>query len=83
MVTYATINDSRDCLEGQHEGQQIPGGGTPLQKPNRYVPPQRVGFLGLFGLKTCIHFAHYGLESGMVYGGTTGVYERICYFRSK
>ena len=43
MVTYATINDSRDCLEGQHEGQQIPGGGTPLDKPNRYVPPQRVG----------------------------------------
>ena len=27
-------------------------GGTPLHKPYRYVPPPRVGFLGLFGLKT-------------------------------
>ena len=24
-----------------------------------------------------IDFAHFGLESGMVFGGTTGVYERI------
>ena len=23
------------------------------------------------------HFAHFGLESGMVFEGTTGVYERI------
>ena len=74
MVTYATIKDSRDCLEGQHEGQQIPGGGTPLDKPNRYVPPQRVGFLGLF--------AHFGLESGMVFEETTGAYERTYYFNS-
>ena len=44
------------------------------------VPPQRVGFLGLFGLKTGIDFAHFGLESGMVFEGTTGVYERICCF---
>jgi len=40
-----------------------------------------VGFWGLFGLKTCIHFAHFGLESGMMFEGTTGVYERI--YRSK
>ena len=26
------------------------GGGTPLYKPNRYVPPHRVGFLRFFGL---------------------------------
>ena len=49
-------------------------GGTPLYKPDRYVPPQRVGFGGLFGLKTGIHFAHFGLESGMVYERTTGAY---------
>ena len=30
------------------------GGGTPLYKPYRYVPPQRVGFLCRFSLKTCI-----------------------------
>ena len=28
-----------------------------------------VGFLGLFGLKTDIDFAHFGLESGMVFKG--------------
>ena len=30
-----------------------------------------------FGLKTGIHFAYFGLESGMVFEGTTGVYEHI------
>ena len=29
-----------------------------------------------FGSKTGIPFAHFGLESGMVFEGTTGVYER-------
>ena len=57
---------------------ESPGrGGTSLYKPYRYVPPHRVGFEGLFGLKTGIHFAHFGLESVMVFEGTTGVYERI------
>ena len=27
------------------------------------MPPHRVGFLRRFGLKTGIHFAHFGLES--------------------
>ena len=35
------------------------------------MPPHRVGFLRRFGLKTGTHFAHYGLESGMVFEGTT------------
>ena len=30
-----------------------------------------------------IHFARFGLESGMVFEGTTGVYERIYRFNSK
>ena len=46
-------------------------GGTPLYKPYRYVPSHRVGFLRRFCLKTGIHFAHFGLESGMVFEGTT------------
>ena len=50
-------------------------GGTPLYTQYRYVPPHRVGFLRRFGLKTGIHFAHFGLESGIVFGGTVGVYE--------
>ena len=58
-------------------------GGTPLYKPYRYVPPHRVGFLRRFGLKTGLRFSHFGLESGMVFEGTTGVYERSYRFNSK
>ena len=43
------------------------------------MPPHRVGFLRRFGVKTGIHFGHFGLESGMVFGGNTGVYDRIIY----
>ena len=51
----------------------------------RYVPPNRVGFLRLFGQKTGIDFAHFGLESGMVFerNYAIGVYERIYRFNSK
>ena len=41
------------------------------------------GFLRRFGLETGIHFAHYDLESVMVFEGTTGVYERIYRFSFK
>ena len=47
----------------------------------KYVPPQQWGFLRRFGLKTGIHFAHFGLESGIVFEGTMGVYERIYRFK--
>ena len=57
--------------------------GTPLYKPYRYEPPQRVGFLRRFGLKTGIVFPHIVLELGMVFEETTGVYKRICHFNSK
>ena len=59
------------------------GGGTPLYKLYRYVPPQRVWFLSRFGLKTGIDFDHYGLKLGMVFKGTTEAYKRICLFNSK
>ena len=55
------------------------GGDSPSYKLYRYVRPHWVGFLCCFGLKTRIHFAHFGLESGMIFEGITGVYERICY----
>ena len=48
-----------------------------------YVPTHRLGVLRRFGLKTGIHFAHFGLESGMVFEGTTGLYERLYRFNSK
>ena len=47
------------------------------------MPPHRVGFLRRFGLETGLHFAHFDLESGMVFEGFTGVYERIYRFNSK
>ena len=59
------------------------GGGTLLYKLYRYVPRHRVGSLRRFGLTTGIHFAHFGLESGMAFEGTAGVYERIYRFNSK
>ena len=55
------------------------GRGTSLYKPYRYVPPNWVRFLRRFVLETGIHFAHFGLESGMVFEVTTGMYERTMY----
>ena len=43
------------------------GGGTPLYKLYKHVPPHRVGFLRRFGLKTGIRFAHI-FWSGVGYG---------------
>ena len=39
--------------------------------------PRGWGFLHHFGLKTGKHFVCFGLESGMVFEGTSGVFERI------
>jgi len=59
------------------------GGSTSLYKSHRYVLPHQVGFLCRFGLKTGIHFAHFGMESVMVCEGTMGVHEGIYHFNSK
>ena len=45
--------------------------------------PKQAWFLHRFGLKTGIDFVHFGLESGMILEGTTGVYECIYRFNSK
>ena len=47
------------------------------------MPLQRVWLLRRFGLKMAIDFAHFGLESGMVFEETKGAYERICRFMNK
>ena len=47
------------------------GGGTPLYKPYRYVPPHRVGFLCGFGLKTGIR----------VYAFSILVWNRVWFLR--
>ena len=49
-------------------------GRTILYKPYRCVQPQRVAVLRRFGLKTGIDFVYFGLESGMVFEGTTRSY---------
>ena len=59
------------------------GGGTPLYKTYRYVPPHWVWFLRRFGLKAGIHFDHFGLESGMIFEETTRLHERFYRFNSK
>ena len=62
---------------------QLPGD-TPLYMPYIYIcaaPKGRV--FAPFDLKTGIDFVHFGLESGMVFEGTTGVYERTYFFNSK
>ena len=55
------------------------GGGGVLPYVNHIgmCRPKGLGVLHHFGLKTGIHFAYFGLESGMVFEGTTGVYEHI------
>ena len=63
-----TLRERRGSLDGG-------GGGGGYVLPyishiGTYVPPHRVGFLGPFGLKTGIHFVHFGLETGMVFKGT-------------
>jgi len=47
------------------EGVVYPGGGG-----YSYGPPQRLWFLGRFGLKSGIDFEHFVLKLGMVIGGT-------------
>ena len=38
---------------------------------------QRVSFLRRFGLKMGLDFAHFAVESGIVFEKTKGMYERI------
>ena len=47
------------------------------------MAPHRVRFLRRFCLKTGIHFGYFGLEAGMVFEGTTGLYERLYRFNFK
>ena len=42
-----------------------------VSKLYRYVPPQRVWFLDLSGLKMGIHCSHFSLELRMIFEGTT------------
>ena len=63
-------------LEPCHAYTPGGGGGTPLYKVYRYVPPQRVWFLSRFGLKTGIDFDNYDLKSGRIFGAGN-IYESL------
>ena len=41
------------------------------------MPSQRVGFLHHFGLKEGIDFAHFGLESGVIFKDSKWILENI------
>ena len=47
------------------------------------MPLQRTGFLRRFGLKTGLDFAQFGLELGMVFEETTGVYLSVQFQTNK
>ena len=52
------------------EGGGGSGGGTPLEKPYRYVPPQKGDMVfAPFWSWSGVDFAHVCLESGMVFEG--------------
>ena len=63
QIKYTGPNRLIVCrVSGRNRELKQPGrgGGAPLYKLYRYVPPHRVGFLRRFGL-----------ETGMVFKGTT------------
>ena len=47
------------------------------------MPPQRVGFLGRFGLKMGTFFAHFGPELDIAFKRPTELYDRIYCFNSE
>ena len=88
MIKSGSDSNSPETPEIRSKASSGGGGGgggegfTPLYKPYRYVPPQKVGFLRHFGLKTGIDFAHFDLEFGIVYVRTTIVYQCVRRFNS-
>ena len=82
MSTYwISLKDALVTLEGAKKwNPNSPGGGgTPLYKVYRYVPP----LLSRFSLKTGIDFDNYGLKSGRVFGAGN-IYESLqTYFSSQ
>ena len=78
---HSTINSS--SIHKPQSAIELPGGVTLIYIGYNRCGYVRVGFLRRCGLKTGIHFAHLGVESRMVFEGTTGVCERIYRFNSK
>ena len=60
-----------------------PGGGTPLYKPFRYVPPHRVGFFAPFWSENGHTLGPFWSGIGYGFRGNYGVSEPIDRFNSK
>ena len=58
------------------------GEGYSLTKAIKVCAAPKGRVLRRFGLKTDMDFAHFGLESDMLFNRTTGMYERIYCFNS-
>ena len=71
ILLFLTCRSHIDVVTSPAPPQGVRVGGvTPLYKPYMFVPPQRVRRFGR-------SVYHFGLESGMVFVGITGVYEGI------
>ena len=77
-MTLITLRVNRDLVYSQLSSRR-----RPLERALNTRPGGGFPCISDFGLKTSFHFPHFGLESGMVFEGTTGVYERIYRFYSK
>ena len=77
FLEYAKIDQAKERLCWQvgllfpsqvgGVGGGVGWGSTLLNKTYNYVPPQKLWVLRHFGLKRGIHFAHFGLESSIVF----------------
>ena len=75
--------EHQQCMFDSVKLSPLPPGVLPYISHIGMCRPKGLGFLGRFRLKTGVDFAHFDLESGMVFKGTTGLYERIYWFNSK
>ena len=84
-MTLITLRINRDLVYSQLSSRRRPLERALSTRPGGEFPciSHRAGILRRFGLKTGIHFPHFGLELGMVFEGTTGVCELIHRFYSK
>ena len=61
-----------------------PGGVLPyLSHIGTCLPREYVFFCAVYVFKRVSRLCSFGMKSGMVFEGTTGVYERICRFNPK
>ena len=73
FAIFHSFPKQRACPQVKKAVTWARGRCTPLYKPYRYVPTQRVGLLHRFGLENRYTLFHFGLESVMVQGSYRSV----------